>query len=393
MQYSLKYHTDTIVSVAILMSTATMTAQLRAQESPLSQPKQPVIELLEKLEDSDSTDSSVNVPITSATVDNRKKLLSSLDRVGFGAATTGGSNEIVVSNIEEFIAAVSQPDNYVLLAPSLAGQTLYISDTININVANITIDGSDAPGAVFKPSESFQSSRVMMYFRQPNVIVSNITLEANYFPDSSSNNVGGIRFSRDRIWVNKVTVSGLWDDAFDMVHGATNATFSKVKTYNTDKSMNLFYPHESDKRVSIHSSDLAGRQRNPWNQGAKYVHLWNNYIHESSEYPWFAGTQTGYTRSQWIGSNYSQTGVANTISEHNYFRGENTFLAYTETGNAVLGFIHSNNDDLGEGSIIGGSNVTFTTNPSLFPIPYEYNLLPTNQVKAYVLTNAGASLK
>ena len=85
-------------------------------------------------------------------------------------------------NVEEFIKAVSKPDNYVRLAPSLAGQTLYISETIDIDVENITIDGSDAPGAVFKPSSSFHRGGVMMYSKKPNIIINNITLEADHYP-------------------------------------------------------------------------------------------------------------------------------------------------------------------------------------------------------------------
>ena len=392
----------TATTISIVATTTLLSAPLVAQESTPSQPGTPAIELVKELENPHIADPIAPEPATGDLVksielepifDKRERLLSSPDRVGFGAATTGGSNEVVVSNIEEFISAVSLPNNYVLLAPSLAGQTLFISDTIYIDAENITIDGSDAPGAVFKPSASFQSNRVMMFSTRPNVIINDITLEAGFFPIGTSNNVGGIRFSNSGIWVNKVTVSGLWDDAFDLVFGANDATISKVKTFNTDKSVNLFYPKSSEKRVSIHSSNFSARQRNPWNQGAKYVHIWNNYIHEAAEYPWFAGTMTGYTRSQWIGSNYSQTGVANTISEHNYFRGETTFIAYTETGNAVQGFIHSNNDDLGVGGLTGRENVTLTSNPSLFEIPYDYTLLPTSQVKAYVLDNAGASLQ
>ena len=59
----------------------------------------------------------------------------------------------------------------------------------------------------------------------------------------------------------------------------------------------------------------------------------------------------------------------------------------------MQGFIHSNNDDLGVGGLTGRENVTLTSNPSLFEIPYDYTLLPTSQVKAYVLDNAGASLQ
>jgi hypothetical protein len=114
---------------------------------------------------------------------------------------------VVVNNIKEFISAVSKSNSYVVLSPSLAGKTLWVDNTIYINGENITIDGSDAPGAIFKPSKSFGSNKVMMYAKKKNIIVNEITLEGGFFPDKKYNNVGGIRFSNSGIWVNKVTVS------------------------------------------------------------------------------------------------------------------------------------------------------------------------------------------
>ena len=391
MQKSHNHRFFTVATMALVSNTFIAT-QLVAQDSPLSQPGKPTIEMLEQIEAEDKKDDTDNNAkdrlMPGSELDKRQTLLSSSDRIGFGAETTGGSNEVVVSNIEEFIEAVSKPNNYVLLAPSLAGQTLYISDTVEIVAENITIDGSDAPGAVFTPSSSFKSGRVMMYARKANIIINNITLKANYYPNGSSNNVGGIRFGNDGIWVNNVTVSGLWDDAFDIVFSATNATFSKVKTYNTDKSINMFYPKTSDKRISIHSSDLAGRQRNPWNQGAQYVHIWNNYIHDAQ----WSGPIAGLSASQYKNNNRTSPGPANIISEYNVFEntGSDALRTYTESA-GLLGYIHSNGDDLGGGNVIGQKNVTYTDKPSLFKIPYVYSPLPVDEVKAYVIANAGAS--
>ncbi len=388
-KHSSQFVTSAIALALVLFAEANVSAQV----ANLTPPSQPQIELLNEveatiiLEESGNASAGNDIDSGNANISKQQMLLSSSDLVGFGAATTGGANEIVVRSIEEFVAAVSQSDSYVRLDPSLTGKTLYISDTIDIDAANITIDGSDAPGAIFKPSESFQGGGVMMYSRGPNFIINNITLEANYYPDGSSNNVGGIRFSNDGIWVNKVTVSGLWDDAFDMVYGATNATFSKVKTFNTDKTMNMFYPHDPDKRVSIHSSDLAGRQRNPWNQGAAYVHMWNNYIHDAQ----WAGQMAGLSASQYSRNSRTSPGPAHIISEHNVFEdtGSDALRAYAESA-GLEGYIHSNGDDLGGGRVQGAENVLYTDNPSLFYIPYTYNPLPTDEVKAYVLATAGA---
>jgi len=385
------YNPHVICAVAI----ALVTPNLMAQHSALSQPENPIIELSEEIieKPSNQNKNTGTSELKSLDLGKRQTLLSSSDLVGFGAATTGGSNEVVVSNISEFTAAVSKSDNYVRLASSLSGKTLLIPDTIYISGRNITIDGSDAPGAVFKPASDFKSSRVMMYATQPNIIVHNITLQANFFPHGKSNNVGGIRFNNDRVWVNQVTISGLWDDGIDLVLNATNVTISKVKIFNTDKSMNMYYPHNPNKRVSIHSSNLAGRQRNNWNQGATYVHMWNNYIHESPGYEYYAGTTAGLNSSQYPNGGRTNPGRANIISEHNVFEGRNPFIAATDTSNALQGTIQSNNDYLGSGSISGVSNVTNTATPNLFMVPYasNYNLLPTAEVKAYVLANAGAS--
>lgn len=394
MQYfhHLRFSKGTYLSAAIFASTVLATVQVMAQQTPLTQPAKPEVELLEELPDSatgtetTSSRDSENIDL-GINLDKRQTLLSNPDRVGFGSSTTGGSNEITVGNIEEFIAAVSQPDNYIRLAPSLAGQTLYVSDTIYIDAENITIDGSDAPGAVFTPSSSFQSNQVMMYSRGPNIIINNITLKANYYPSlGSSNNVGGIRFNNSGIWVNKVTVSGLYDDAFDMVLNGTNATFSRIKLFNTDKGMNMFYPHDSNKSISIHSSDLSARQRNPWNQGASMVHIWNNYIHGAE----WDGTIAGLNEVQRSLNKYTNRGPAYVISENNVYsnNASQSLRAYDEPA-GVKGYIDSIGNILNGTRAIG--NVDNPSNPTLFDIPYDYNLLPTDQVKEYVLAGAGAS--
>ena len=126
----------TATTISIVATTTLLSAPLVAQESTPSQPGTPAIELVKELENPHIADPIAPEPATGDLVksielepifDKRERLLSSPDRVGFGAATTGGSNEVVVSNIEEFISAVSLPNNYVLLAPSLAGQTLFLS--------------------------------------------------------------------------------------------------------------------------------------------------------------------------------------------------------------------------------------------------------------------------
>ena len=150
----------------------------------------------------------------------------------------------------------------------------------------------------------------------------------------------------------------------------------------------MFYPKTSDKRISIHSSDLAGRQRNPWNQGAQYVHIWNNYIHDAQ----WSGPIAGLSASQYKNNNRTSPGPANIISEYNVFEntGSDALRTYTESA-GLLGYIHSNGDDLGGGNVIGQKNVTYTDKPSLFKIPYVYSPLPVDEVKAYVIANAGAS--
>ena len=72
------------------------------------------------------------------------------------------SVEETIENIEEFIAAVKVANNYVRLSPSLAGQDLLVADSIKISGKNITIDGSDARGAVFKPADNYPDNHPML---------------------------------------------------------------------------------------------------------------------------------------------------------------------------------------------------------------------------------------
>jgi len=372
-----------------LLSATFMATSLMAQEVTLSKPGAKTIELLEEIGKAEKA-------VVNST---RQPLLSSSNRVGFGAETTGGTNEVFVKNIAEFVAAVAVSNNYIRLASSLSGQDLLVSGSINITGENITIDGSDAPGAVFRPAANYPNNQPMMISKGANIIINEITLDGGWYPERSTyNNVAAIRMFGDGIWVNKVTVTGFWDDAFDIVISATNATFSNVKTFNTNKSMHFFYPKSSERHVSIHSSELSARERNPWNQGSKNVHMWNNYIHDDPSFPYYAGTYVGNTKEGYASNRMNRSDPAYTISEHNVFEGPNAFLIFAEGPPSIPGFVHSNNDFLGGGKVEGGgtangvSNYTATSTPSLFDIPYFYNLLPTEQVKDYVLANAGASL-
>ena len=140
---------------------------------------------------------------------------------------------------------------------------------------------------------------------------------------------------------------------------------------------------------------LAARERNPWNGSYANAHIWNTVFDEDPVYVDHQGNAVGRTVAQMDGAGFTQTGPANTISENNVYRGSNGISAVTaETSGGVSslpGFLESVNDDIGaSSSVSNNANVTYTSAPSLFAIPYSYTPLPVTGVEAYVAANAGA---
>ena len=324
------------------------------------------------------------------------------ERVGFGAGVTGGTNDVTVTDVAGLVSALNTSGNNIILDASLDDQELFIATPVSTSASNLTIDGHFAPGVKIKPGAALADSSIMITFNGNNIFLNNFTLEHNTFDganvgfsDPSDDNIGAMRFSGNGIYIRKVTATGFWEDAFDFVLNANNITISRAKVYNMGKAVHLWSPHSNDRSISIEGSLLAARERNPWNGSYANAHIWNTVFDEDPVYVDHQGNAVGRTVAQMDGAGFTQTGPANTISENNVYRGSNGISAVTaETSGGVSslpGFLESVNDDIGaSSSVSNNANVTYTSAPSLFAIPYSYTPLPVTGVEAYVAANAGA---
>jgi|GEM_PF-6999922 len=327
--------------------------------------------------------------------DKRTKLLNSPNRVGYGAAATGGTNYVFPTNEAQFRQMINTAGNYVVISSNYAN-TEWGLRAVGYIASNVTIDGSDAPGFVLFPdyANGFPSSAagnssasVFATYNENNIIIHALILKGyrspTYNASDPSFNTGGLNIRSTDVFIDHVEVTDFWDDALHSAQAGDYITISHMKVHNTDKGISSFNAFNGnwDRHYTIHNSLLAAVQRNPANGGAHFLHMFNNLIQGSTWQGLFAGTQAD-PAFQWTGDCY-------TISEHNVFKNNGTDIySYTAgTGAIVVGHVESVNDSYNTSF----GNVTNSTVPSLFSINYSYNgfLKNTSVVEAYVLQNAG----
>ena len=312
----------------------------------------------------------------------RDILLADSNRVGYGAAATGGTNIVEVRTETEFFNALQVSDNYVLISPSLSNTTFTRNTTFETHANNITIDGSLAPGFKIKVGQGMRRDSWLFRIFGDNVIIHNIEGEGIDFRPPRKNQ-SFLNIYGENIWIDKVTATGFSDDFVNILLDADLITVSRIRTYNTDKSVMVFNPNpgQSDTRVTIHSSWMASNQRPPFISSG-YAHTFNNYVE-------LAGLWIGRSSTQ--GASIRHRDPAYCISENNVYDNQlYQGMVANAAGSNNEGFIESVGDNL-NGYVTQG-NVTFNSRPTLFPIPYPYRsqLKPTSEVVVDVRANAGA---
>lgn len=318
-----------------------------------------------------------------------KALMSSSDRMGFGANTTGGaaaSSYTVVSNLNNAgkgslrdALLEGRGPKWITFSNSIRGGTIYLSDPINVKGKDITVDGA---GSGITISVRGNTSIPMLQFRGGNTIIHGITIDGN-----NTRSTALLLREGDDYWVDHVTIKNLiYDDGISVGQGtrkntsASEVTISNYHAYNTNYGMIgggndrvAFYPPY---RVTIHSSNLSARDRNPRIKNNGTVHIFNNYIHSFK----YSGASAGANSVV-----YSQNNVFSASKANN----PKMALSGISNNGRTAGRVFSSGDVFLDRSSQHG-NVRLNSASSI-KLPYRYKLKSASSVKSYVLANAGAA--
>ncbi len=340
---------------------------------------------------SESTDNTQSPPVPPNTQSIRSRLLSQvqpvtgmLSKTGWGENAIGGSNYIRVKTESELSSALKQSGNYVLIDKSLSGKSILLSKGLATKGDNVTLDGSEAPGFKIKNPGGFVSLRVL----SNNVIVHNIMFEG---PEEIRTTAIAI-LNGEHIWFDHITLTNFKsDDGFSI--GDTNPdnltrkiTISNLKTDSTSFGSVLINVYNPDYEagfygyLTVHNSHLGANQRTVKNDGARYVHLFNNYID---------GVLYSHVDAK-NNNNLPKSAVVSSLSESNHFANQGGSNNCAERG-TLDGVVYTNGLSIYEGNYQTCGDVIVAndqTNQVDIP-PYDYELLSTVEVKNSVLNNAG----
>jgi len=326
-----------------------------------------------------------------ATDDRISNLMSSPDRVGFGARTTGGSKAnkyTVVTNLKDSgsgslrDALENSGPQWITFSDAIVGGTIYLDSTLKVHSPHVTIDGA---GSGITVSVSRSSKFPMFHFRGGNSIVHGITIDGN-----NSNSTGIMLREGDNYWIDHVTATNFnFDDAISIGRGSvpdtstSEVTISNLHTYNTNysllgggsNSVNRFPPY----RVTIHSSILSAEDRNPRIVNYGTAHIFNSYIHSFR----FTGVVAGANSVV-----YSQNNVYSALSANS----PKNALSGNDLGNMAgggrIGVAVTDGDIFLDVAATRGKVVRRSDTSKR--LPYSYSLMPADQVLDYVTANAGA---
>jgi len=331
---------------------------------------------------------ALGAPVTAgAPLTRRDILLSNTNRIGYGAAAAAGENEVTVSNLTALAAAMQTNNNYIILSSDFTGQTVEINTTIETNANKLAIDGSLAPGVLFKVGPTLATGRGLMWFTGDDIILHNIATSGLAYPSPGTNR-GAFRFFGNRIWISKCSATKFDDDFINLIGGVDNITCSDLKATQTHKAIFTFNTSNPETKLTIVNCELASNNRKPW-VSAGFCHSLNNYIHSGDD-----ATRGGRKTNQ-LNTNFQYNGdgeEALIISERNDFDNiANGAIKVSTDADVIIGKVQSVNDKLNGNTFDNNANVTFASTPSLFPIPYAYTAMNEDLVRAHVLANAGAN--
>lgn len=314
-------------------------------------------------------------------------LMASPDRMGYGRNTTGGADATeytVVTSLADSGSGTlrdaldSDTPVWIIFDESIHGGTIELESTMNIHTSDFTIDGAGADITLtLDRSDSF----VLLALRGGNAIVHGLSFDGNNTRSSSLMIREG-----DNYWVDHITITGnIFDDGLTVGMGSrdTSATDVTVSNYHAHDTKYAFLSGGDDKverhpvvRTTIHSSVLSADDRNPRIKNYGNLHLFNNYIHSFK----YVGANSG--------ANSTIFSESNVFSASNANNPKNALAGGTNNG-GELGVVYSDNDIFLD--VASTNSQVIMTNSSEFNLPYEYAVMPANQVVEHVLANAGAA--
>lgn len=328
----------------------------------------------------------LNCCIADATNDRVARLLSSPDRIGFGASATGGAaadSYTVVTSLEDSgpgtlrDALLKSGPRWIIFDEKIYGGTIFLKTSINVREPDVTIDGA---GAEITISPEQEGEGHLLAFRGGNSIIHGISIDGRGFRSTSL----GLREGK-YYWADHITITGnTYDDGIAIGQAskgetsASEVTISNYKVFDTNYGVLGIGPNNQNfppYRATIHSSDLGARDRNPRIAEFGTVHVFNNYIHSFR----FSGITAAADSTI-----FSQNNVFSALNANNP---KATVSGNTNTG-GESGVTYTSND-LYTDSASWRGDVRFVDSEP-FSIPYQYTLLETSEVKEHVLNNAGA---
>ncbi len=328
--------------------------------------------------------------------DLRACLLASPDRVGFGAATTGGTDYVYVTTFDEFRAAAATDGAFVVIDPSAAGQTWRITGTVRV-AANVTLYGALAPGHRFVQG----ATRTGFVSRQGNNIYHGLRIEGRP-PDTMARTAVMLRTGAD-YWVDHLEILDYRDDALaigqlDMgLDSADRITVSNYWPHDTSKSL-LVDADSREQRVAhvtVLRSMLHGEDRSVRNSGG-IVHVFNCWVRSR------LGVNGAYASAVHAdavlgGLTLAEGLVYDADLQRNPAISERGDLPGGGARIQTTGHMFTDGSSIYRGGPPGtvspGGYQTGSVNPTgVAPptIPYRYRLMATDSVEAYVRANAGA---
>ena len=207
-----------------------------------------------------------------------------------------------------------------------------------------------------------------------------------------SNNISSTRIwflYGQHYWADKIETYNSNDDVIimssDNQPDLSDVTISYIHTHDNSRGMlvNAKTTNGSVRRITICNSRFNDNGIRNWRwQASDEMHSFNNYVHDCS-----IGINGRITSGN-VGSNT----LNRAIIESSVFENVGNPLNIQNPGGSLAfqydHWAYSDGlNDYGGGSIIG--QVDDPSAPAAHTIPYSYIKLPTAQVKAHVLANAG----
>jgi len=267
---------------------------------------------------------------------------------------------------------------WIIFDESIHGGTINLRSSINTHTSDITLDGAGAD-ITLRPISGGEFP--LLQFRGGNGIIHGITIDLNQTRSTGL----GLKEGKN-YWVDHITVSGaIYDDGLTLTQqnrgkdSSTEITVSNYHVYDTNYGilggggkLDSYVPYN----VTIHSSNLSARDRNPRIVNNGFAHFFNNYVHSHT----YSGASAD-TDSVLVAEN-------NVFSARDANNPKVSLVGRSTTG-GVDGTVYEGgnlflHEASSSGNVRGLSQMPFT-------IPYSYTLMDVEDVAEHVLSNAGAA--